>query len=138
MRTTGRSLVVVDASVTGYGRPFRVLIDSGASHNFARKQSLAESPRTLQEAAVDSSVLYTVRLADGHTIKTPKVEADLRIRFSDFDVVEKFLVLELDARYDLILGWKPMSRGSTGRPRRSAVRGMCTRTSRAGIPESQG
>ncbi|POM60262.1 LOW QUALITY PROTEIN: Gag protein [Phytophthora palmivora] len=40
-RKSRGGLLVVRASVRGYGDPFRVLIDSGASTNFARHQTVA-------------------------------------------------------------------------------------------------
>ncbi|GMF62317.1 unnamed protein product [Phytophthora fragariaefolia] len=49
-------------------------------------------------------VTVTVRLATGTHVTVPKVPVDLGVKFLDFDSVERCLVLDLDARYDLILG----------------------------------
>ncbi|GMG17192.1 unnamed protein product [Phytophthora fragariaefolia] len=48
--------------------------------------------------------IVTVRLATGTRVTVPKVPVDLSVKFLDFDSVERCLVLDLDARYDLILG----------------------------------
>ncbi|GMF68693.1 unnamed protein product [Phytophthora fragariaefolia] len=48
--------------------------------------------------------IVTVRLATGTRVTVPKVPVDLGVKFLDFDSVELCLVLDLDARYDLILG----------------------------------
>lgn len=37
-------MLVITAIVKGFDKPFRVLIDSGASRNYARQQSLAADP----------------------------------------------------------------------------------------------
>ncbi|POM78588.1 Hypothetical protein PHPALM_3857 [Phytophthora palmivora] len=86
-RKSGGGLLLVHASVRGYGDPFRVLIDSGASKNFARRQTGQ----------------VTVILADGKVVNVPGVRMDLAVKFEDFDSTESFLVLDMD-KYDLILG----------------------------------
>ncbi|GMG18399.1 unnamed protein product [Phytophthora fragariaefolia] len=48
--------------------------------------------------------IVTVRLATGTRVTVPKVPVDLGVKFLDFDSVERCLVLDLDTRYDLILG----------------------------------
>ncbi|GMF63157.1 unnamed protein product [Phytophthora fragariaefolia] len=40
----------------------------------------------------------------GTRVTVPKVPVDFGVKFLDFDSVERCLVLDLDARYDLILG----------------------------------
>ncbi|POM65484.1 LOW QUALITY PROTEIN: Hypothetical protein PHPALM_18790 [Phytophthora palmivora] len=80
-RKSSGGLLVVHASVRGYGDPFRVLIDSGASTNFARRQTVS------------------VRLADGTVVNVPGVRMDLAVQFEGFDSTESFLVLDMD-KYD--------------------------------------
>ena len=46
----------------------------------------------------------TARLATGSRVTVPRVAISLSIKFCDFDDVECCLVLDLDSRYDLILG----------------------------------
>ncbi|KAL8000551.1 putative Zinc finger, CCHC-type, aspartic peptidase domain superfamily [Plasmopara halstedii] len=84
-------LLVVHGRVRGYDHPFRILIDSGASRNFARRQTVAGNSNKLADALRESkgNGTVSVRLADG--------------KFEDFDSSEQFTVLEMDS-YDLILG----------------------------------
>ena len=46
----------------------------------------------------------TVRLETGSRVTVPKVPLNLGIKFLDFDSIERCLVLDLESRYDLILG----------------------------------
>ncbi|GMF40017.1 unnamed protein product [Phytophthora fragariaefolia] len=100
------NLVVVTASVKGYLEPMPVLIDSGASFNFATKASVARN-NALYASALDTSKSNTnvsVRLATGSIVSTRKVTIRLSVKFDDFNSVEPFIVLDMDDRYDLILG----------------------------------
>ncbi|GMF56420.1 unnamed protein product [Phytophthora fragariaefolia] len=100
------NLVVVTASVKGYPEPMTVLVDSGASFNFATKASVARN-NTLYASALEASKSNTnvsVRLATGSIVSTRKVTIPLKVKFDDFDSVEPFIVLDMDDRYDLILG----------------------------------
>ncbi|GMF40303.1 unnamed protein product [Phytophthora fragariaefolia] len=67
-------LLVVQAIVKGFEKPWTILVDSGASGNYARRSTM------------EGCQLYAEAL-NAH-----------------FDSVERCLVLDLDARYDLILG----------------------------------
>ncbi|GMF15053.1 unnamed protein product [Phytophthora fragariaefolia] len=46
----------------------------------------------------------SVRLATGSIASIRKVVSPLKVTFDDFDSVELFIVLDMDDRYDLILG----------------------------------
>nr|CCA27706.1 reverse transcriptase putative [Albugo laibachii Nc14] len=48
--------------------------------------------------------IVSVRLATGARVTVPKVSVSLGVKFLDFVSVESCLVLDLDSRYDLILG----------------------------------
>ena len=48
--------------------------------------------------------MITVCLATGALVTAPKVPVNLGKKFLDFDSIERCLVLDLDSRYDLILG----------------------------------
>ncbi|KAL3661386.1 hypothetical protein V7S43_013589 [Phytophthora oleae] len=98
-------LLVVRADVQGYNNPFRVLIDSGASKTFARRQTVAKNHSKFANALRESegNGLVVVRLADGTVVKVPKVQVGLAVKFDVFDSVESFSALEMD-KYDLILG----------------------------------
>ncbi|GMF41108.1 unnamed protein product [Phytophthora fragariaefolia] len=83
-----------------------VLIVSGASFNFATKFSVATNS-ALHGSALEASQGYTdvsARLATGSIVPTRKVVLPLNVKFDDFDSVEPFIVLDMDDRYDLILG----------------------------------
>ncbi|POM76707.1 Pol protein [Phytophthora palmivora] len=91
-RKSSGGLLVVHASERGYGYPFRILVDSGASTLHARRS---------HEIAT-SRVQVSVRLTDGTVVNVPGVRMDLAVKFEDFDSTESFLVLDMD-KYDLIL-----------------------------------
>ncbi|GMF41713.1 unnamed protein product [Phytophthora fragariaefolia] len=83
-----------------------VLIDSRASFNFATKASVATNnalPASALEAS-KSNTNVSVRLATGSIVSTRKVTIPLSVKFDDFDSVEPFIVLDMDDRYNLILG----------------------------------
>jgi hypothetical protein len=99
------TLLAVHADVKGYVEKMKVLIDSGASSNYARRASLNTNKEVLGSAErTHISDRIAVRLATGKVVETQRVEVDLRLRFLDFDSVERFIALDLDERYDLILG----------------------------------
>ncbi|KAE8958858.1 hypothetical protein PR001_g30910 [Phytophthora rubi] len=83
-----------------------VLIDSGASFNFATKASVARNSALYASAleASKSNTNVSVRLATGSIVSTRKVTIPLSVKFDDFNSVEPFIVLDMDDRYDLILG----------------------------------
>ncbi|GMF33642.1 unnamed protein product [Phytophthora fragariaefolia] len=100
------NLVVVTASVKGYPESMTVLIDSGASFNFAMKGSVARN-NALYASALEASKSNTnvsVRFATGSIVSTRKVTIPVSVKFDDFNSVEPFIVLDMDDRYDLILG----------------------------------
>ncbi|KAI9922852.1 hypothetical protein PsorP6_002373 [Peronosclerospora sorghi] len=102
-------LLVVLADVKGFDKPWRVLIDSGASDNYVRRSSVEN--RLYDEALeARSRDVVTVRLATGVQVSVTKVSIDLKLKFADFDRLERCLVLDLDSRYDLILGMKWLER----------------------------
>ncbi|GMF35674.1 unnamed protein product [Phytophthora fragariaefolia] len=109
------NLVVVTASVKGYPEPMTVLIDSGASFNFATKASVARN-NALYASALEASKSNTnvsVRLATGSIVSTRKVTIPLNVKFDNFDSVEPFIILDMDDRYDLILGMPWLAKHET-------------------------
>ena len=98
-------LLVFEARVANLNTPWRVLIDTGASENFARRQTVRSNEQSLGKSAFTSRghELF-VRLADGTMSKSDGSDVELRLRFQDFDCKVQFVVLEMDDRYDLILG----------------------------------
>ncbi|GMF54653.1 unnamed protein product [Phytophthora fragariaefolia] len=90
----------------GYPKPMTVLIDSGASFNFATKASVARKP-ALYASALEASKINTnvsVHLATGSIVFTRKVNMPLSVKFIGLNSVEPFIVLDMDNRYDLIIG----------------------------------
>jgi hypothetical protein len=97
-------LLVVEATVKGFTKPWKILIDSGASGNYARRSTMEGSQQYGEALKARTSDVITVRLATGTRVMVPKVAVNLGVKFLDFDSVERCLVLDLDSRYDLILG----------------------------------
>ncbi|POM74979.1 Hypothetical protein PHPALM_7975 [Phytophthora palmivora] len=99
-RKSSGGLLVVHANVRGYKDPFRILIDSGASTNFARRQTVARDGDKYADALRESEGRgqVSVRLAEGTVVNVPGVRMDL----AGFDSTGSFLVLDMD-KYDLIL-----------------------------------
>ena len=104
-QATQSGLMVYNATIQGIAEPLRVLIDSGASDNFCRAQTLQKYPH-VWECAKHSGDMVAIRLATGVIKRSPEVIATLKLKFSDFSSEEKFVVLDMDDRYDLILGIK--------------------------------
>ena len=74
-------LLVVTATVKGFGRPLRVLIDSGASTYYARKQTMAENAELFQAAYAASREDISVRLATGVVVTAKRIFVDLSVKF---------------------------------------------------------
>ena len=43
-------------------------------------------------------------MATGTLVTAPKVSVNLGVKFFDFDSIERCIILDVDSRYDLILG----------------------------------
>ena len=97
-------MLVAEAKVKGFEKPWSILIDSGASCNYARRRSLERSQVYTEALTAHEGDSITVRLATGSHVTVPKVPLNLGIKFLDFDSIERCLVLDLDSRYGLILG----------------------------------
>ena len=92
------------ATVKGFEKPWSILIDSGASSNYVRRRSLEGNQQYAEALQAQDGDSITVRLATGARVTVPKVPLNLGLNFLDFNSVERCLVLDLDSRYDLILG----------------------------------
>ncbi|GMF58228.1 unnamed protein product [Phytophthora fragariaefolia] len=97
-------LLVVQATVKGFDKPWTILVDSGASGNYARRSTMEGRQLYAEALKARNRDIVNVRLATGTRVTVPKVPVDLGVKFLDFDSVERCLVLDLDATYDLILG----------------------------------
>ncbi|KAG3028048.1 hypothetical protein PC128_g17524 [Phytophthora cactorum] len=85
-------LLVVQANVKGFEKPWRVLIDSGASGNYDRRSTLEGSQQYAEALKVQTRDTISVRLATGTLVTVSKVSVDLGVKFLDFDSVERCLV----------------------------------------------
>ena len=103
---TSNSLITFDATIRGHDRKVRVLLDSGASENFVRSALIKENKKLYEQSYTGAKHHRTlvVRLATGQLVRTERLEVDLRVSFDEFDSLERFIVLEMDSKYDVILG----------------------------------
>ncbi|CAK4216010.1 unnamed protein product, partial [Aphanomyces euteiches] len=94
--------------IAGFSRPLKVLIDCGASENCARRETIVSSKAILNRAASDqaSHAKVRVKLANGQVIVTDRVLITLPTKIGHFDSEETFFVIDLDDRWDLILGMR--------------------------------
>ncbi|KAG4049977.1 hypothetical protein PC123_g14775 [Phytophthora cactorum] len=76
------------------------LVDSGASNNFVRQQSL--SKQNFEDVDTPRSVLE-VRLATGATMRTEKRVVRVRFSYNHRVFVENLIVLDLDDKSDLVV-----------------------------------
>ncbi|RAW34929.1 hypothetical protein PC110_g8760 [Phytophthora cactorum] len=97
-------LLVVQANIKGFAKPWRALIDSGASVNYARRSTLERSQQYAEALEVQTRDSISVRLATGTLATVSKVSVDLGVKFLDFNSVERCLALGLDSICDLTLG----------------------------------
>ena len=95
-------LIVLDVNVDGVARPLRALLDTGASNNFIRSKCLEGTSIEIPSSS-DSSDLI-VRLADGTQLTVPKSSITLRYSLEELQGQDDFILLDLDDRFDIILG----------------------------------
>ncbi|KAG2987445.1 hypothetical protein PC120_g23617 [Phytophthora cactorum] len=85
----------------------RSLVDLGVSNNFVRQQSISR----LNFEAVDTPrSALEVRLATGATIRTQKRDVRVRFSYQHRVFVENLIVLDLDDKFDLVLGMPWLAR----------------------------
>ncbi|RAW20480.1 hypothetical protein PC110_g23078 [Phytophthora cactorum] len=96
-------LLVVQVNVKGFVKPWKVLIDSGASGNYARRSTLEGSQQYAEALEVQTRDTISFRLATGTLVTVSKVSVDNCVKILDFNSVERCLILDLDSRLDQIL-----------------------------------
>ncbi|KAF1318387.1 putative retroelement, partial [Globisporangium splendens] len=96
------SLIVLRVHVDGIATPLRALVDTGASNNFVRNEAIVRHKVPMPDANEDKTMI--VRLANGSTVKMPKRVVRLAIKCEDFRGEDEFILLDLDDKFDLILG----------------------------------
>ena len=104
-------LITFELRVEGITKPFRALVDTGASNNFVRSQTLLEHSLAPTPSGLTTPLLV-VRLANGTTIQVPKQTISLCLSFNGFKGEDTFIILGLDERFDIILGMPWLTRHS--------------------------
>ncbi|KAF1316450.1 reverse transcriptase, partial [Globisporangium splendens] len=94
------ALIVHKVKVDGYSEPLRALVDTGASNNFVRTQVVRRQGLDLPI----SNKEMIVRLANGSEVTMPKRVLRMAIECDDFRGEDEFILLDLDDKFDLILG----------------------------------
>ena len=97
--TSSKELITLEVTVEGIPTPLKALVDTGASNNFVRKKSV-EGLKPFVKAGTN----LLVRLATGMVVKTPKRVVRLKLSDGNIESEDDFLVIDLDAKFDLILG----------------------------------
>ncbi|KAG3230800.1 hypothetical protein PI124_g24102 [Phytophthora idaei] len=85
----------------------RALVDSGASNNFVRQQSLPKL--NFEDVDTPRSVLE-VRLATGATVRTEKRVVRVRFSYKHRVFVKNLIVSDLDDKFDYVLGMPWLAR----------------------------
>ncbi|KAL3656197.1 hypothetical protein V7S43_018970 [Phytophthora oleae] len=85
----------------------RALVDSGASNNFVRQKSFRRLD--FEEADTPRGVLE-VRLATGATVRIEKRVVRVRFSYKRRTFVDDLIVLDLDDKFDLVLGMPSLAR----------------------------
>ncbi|KAF1332749.1 reverse transcriptase, partial [Globisporangium splendens] len=96
------SLIVLKVHVDGIATPLRALVDTGASNNFVRNEVIVRHKVPMPDANEDKAMV--IRLANGSTVKMPKRVVRLAMECEDFRGEDEFILLDLDDKFDLILG----------------------------------
>ncbi|KAF1317048.1 reverse transcriptase, partial [Globisporangium splendens] len=96
------SLIVLKVHVDGIATPLRALVDTGASNNFVRNEVIVRHKVPIPDANEDKTMV--IRLANGSTVKMPKRVVRLAMECEDFRGEDEFILLDLDDKFDLILG----------------------------------
>ena len=96
-------LITLELNVEGVPKPLRALVDTGASNNFVRAQTLSEHSLAPSPSGLTTPILI-VRLANGITEWIPKRTISLSLSFDGFKGTDTFIAIDLDERFDIILG----------------------------------
>ncbi|KAF1314568.1 putative retroelement, partial [Globisporangium splendens] len=96
------SLIVLRVHVDGIATPLRALVDTGASNNFVRNEVIVRHKVPMPDANEDKTMI--IRLANGSTVKMPKRVVRLAMKCEDFRGEDEFILLDLDDKFDIILG----------------------------------
>jgi hypothetical protein len=106
--SSDKRLIVLSLHVSGAQRPIRALLDSGATNNFVRAESLSVLPRDLQVREGPGSMV--VKYADGKPRQLPRRSVKFAYSFDDFYGDDDFLVIDLSGSFDCVFGMPWLSR----------------------------
>ena len=101
-RGNDEPLIALDLT-TQNGTVLRALLDSGASNNFVREQTLAESKLDFVEREIPPTKM-AVRLATGAVVRLMKRVVGIDYTLKERKLVDDFIILDLDDKFDVILG----------------------------------
>ena len=97
------NLIVLKFNITN-NHSLCALLDSGASNNFIRSESLGRLPsKCFHEKRLPPSRL-SVRLADGTTVHSNKRVVRLHYTYENKQFNDDFIELKMDNKFDIILG----------------------------------
>jgi hypothetical protein len=97
------ALITLELGVGGASSPIRALVNCGAPNNFVRRQSLNELSVPYTEVEFPSTRII-VRLATGASVKVMKCVVGLHYTLEGEEYDDEFIVLDLDDKFDIILG----------------------------------
>lgn len=99
------TLITVKLHVQGRERPLNALVDSGASNNFIRASTLGTIPsKRCEEKHVASPSIMKVRLATGAVVELNRRVVRMHYAIEELQLDDEFIVLNLDDKFDVILG----------------------------------
>ena len=94
-------LLVAEARVKGFEKPWSILIDSGASCNYARRRSLERGQVYTEALTAHEGDSITIPLATGSRVTVPEIPLNLGIKF--WNLIALNAVLSLIWSRDMIL-----------------------------------
>ena len=80
------------------------------SSNYVRSRSLKKNQQHAETLKAHDGDSITVRFAMGVRVTVPKVPLNLGVTCLDLNSLERSLVLDMNSRYDLILGMALLER----------------------------
>ncbi|KAK1942322.1 hypothetical protein P3T76_006644 [Phytophthora citrophthora] len=95
-------LIILSLHVNGAKRPLRALLDSGATNNFVRAESLSVLPADMSVREGPGHMV--VKYADGKPRRVPRRSATFSYEFDGFHGSDDFLVIELSGSFDCVFG----------------------------------